>query len=378
MLASRRPAQTHAFVDQLRQTTFLQPKARVRLRRAFGKETDQSPTQRLREGALVIPQTLLDLAVRVGLALASLVVVIGKVLVAVVFQVVWPLVRLVEIWKRSEAGLAHGRFNRWMAETPPLRGLRDAVWHGLLDVTTLDLLATDMGRFVRWIWRRPTTWWRWIVGGLRLLLFPGVLAYLLVRFVLHSALSLVRAALVTAALLIALLIVLASGLISLLIVPVAAPILGLFQLGLTGVQNGYPVLLRAALKQRLIVIAGAAISFWVCFTQLVPSLGTELIPQVHQGEFNLELSMPVGTPLVRTAQVAEWVEGIAREIDGVDRVATTVGSDNSATSTADEGEHTARLTLRLVAGVTPDGESAIIEQLRRGLHNLPEVETEVS
>ena len=206
MLASRRPAQTHALVDQLRQTTFLQPKARVRLRRALGKETDQSPTQRLREGALVIPQTLLDLAVRVGLALASLVVVIGKVLVAVVFQVVWPLVRLVEIWKRSEAGLAHGRFNRWMAETPPLRGLRDAVWHGLLDVTTLDLLATDMGRFVRWIWRRPTTWWRWIVGGLRLLLFPGVLAYLLVRFVLHSALSLVRAALVTAALLIALLI----------------------------------------------------------------------------------------------------------------------------------------------------------------------------
>ncbi len=378
MLASRRPAQTHALVDQLRQTTFLQPKARVRLRRALGKETDQFPTQRLREGALVIPQTLLDLAVRVGLALASLVVVIGKVLVAVVFQVVWPLVRLVEIWKRSEAGLAHGRFNRWMAETPPLRGLRDAVWHGLLDVTTLDLLATDMGRFVRWIWRRPTTWWRWIVGGLRLLLFPGVLAYLLVRFVLHSALSLVRAALVTAALLIALLIVLASGLISLLIVPVAAPILGLFQLGLTGVQNGYPVLLRAALKQRLIVIAGAAISFWVCFTQLVPSLGTELIPQVHQGEFNLELSMPVGTPLVRTAQVAEWVEGIAREIDGVDRVATTVGSDNSATSTADEGEHTARVTLRLVAGVTPDGESAIIEQLRRGLHNLPEVETEVS
>ena len=378
MLASRRPAQTHALVDQLRQTTFLQPKARVRLRRAFGKETDQSPTQRLCEGALVIPQTLLDLVVRVGLALTSLVVVIGKVLVAVVFQVVWPLVRLVEIWKRSEAGLAHGRFNRWMAETPPLRGLRDAVWHGLLDVTTLDLLATDMGRFVRWIWRRPTTWWRWIVGGLRLLLFPGVLAYLLVRFVLHSALSLVRAALVTAALLIALLIVLASGLISLLIVPVAAPILGLFQLGLTGVQNGYPVLLRAALKQRLIVIAGAAISFWVCFTQLVPSLGTELIPQVHQGEFNLELSMPVGTPLVRTAQVAEWVEGIAREIDGVDRVATTVGSDNSATSTADEGEHTARVTLRLVAGIPPDGESAIIEQLRRGVHNLPEVETEVS
>ena len=45
------------------------------------------------------------------------------------------------------------------------------------------------------------------VGGLRLLLVPGVLAYLLVRFVLHSALSLVRATLVTAALLIALLIV---------------------------------------------------------------------------------------------------------------------------------------------------------------------------
>ncbi|MBT6145012.1 MAG: efflux RND transporter permease subunit, partial [Gemmatimonadetes bacterium] len=378
MLASRRPAQTHALVDQLRQTQFLQPRSRVRLRMAFGQDGELPLLQRLREAGLVIPQILLDLVVRLLLVVASLLVVILKVVAAVLFQIAWPVVRLVEVWRPSAKGPTYERVRGWMAATQPLRGLRDAVWPGLLDVTTLDLLAQDAGRVGHWVWRRPASWWRWSIALLRGVATPIAIAYLLVRFVLDSALSLVRAALVSVLLLLALLVVCVASLLSLLVVPVAAPILGLFQLGLDAVQRGYPILLRAALKQRLLVVAGAAVSFWACYTQLVPALGTELIPQVHQGQFNLELSMPVGTPLARTEQVAQWVEGIAVEIEDVDRVATTVGSDNSATSTADEGEHTARITVRLRDEVTLEEEAAVIDALRRGVRNLPEVETEIS
>ena len=378
MLASRRPTQTHAVLEQIAQSSFLQPLARIRLRRAFDREGTSSVRQRLREAALVIPQTLHDLTVRVVLVLASLLVVVTKTLAALVFQVIWPLVRLADVWRPSSAGPRYARVNAWMRHTPPLRGLRDAVWPGLLDLSTLHLLAADSGRVAAWVWRRPSSWWRWPVAGLRCVALPIVVAYLLIRFVLHSALSVVRALLVCAALLIALLAMSITGLVALLIVPVAAPILGLFQMGLTAIQDAYPVVLRAALKQRLLVIGGAAISFWLCYTQLIPALGTELIPQVRQGEFDLELSMPVGTPLERTEQIARWVEDIALEHPQVERVATTVGSDNSATSAADEGEHTARITVRLTKDIPPAGERSVIDALRYGVRDLAEVETEVS
>ncbi|MBT6627028.1 MAG: hypothetical protein HOB49_08470, partial [Gemmatimonadetes bacterium] len=155
MLASRRPTQTHAVLEQIAQSSFLQPLARIRLRRAFGREPTASARQRLREAALVIPQTLLDLTVRVALVLASLLVVVAKTLAALVFQVIWPLVRLVEVWRPAAAGSRYVRVNAWMSHTPPLRGLRDAVWPGLLDLSTLDLLAADTRRAAVWVWRRP-------------------------------------------------------------------------------------------------------------------------------------------------------------------------------------------------------------------------------
>src|SRR6185436_1248391 len=37
-------------------------------------------------------------------------------------------------------------------------------------------------------------------------------------------------------------------------------------------------------------------------------LGTELLPEVHQGEFTFEVGLPVGTPLERTIAALEEVE----------------------------------------------------------------------
>ena len=72
------------------------------------------------------------------------------------------------------------------------------------------------------------------------------------------------------------------------------------------------------------------------------------------------------------------VEQGALGLDAVERVATTVGSDGAATSSAAEGEHTARVTIYLKDGTTPADEDRIIEKLRQRLRTLPEVSTEVS
>ena len=90
-----------------------------------------------------------------------------------------------------------------------------------------------------------------------------------------------------------------------------------------------------------------------CWQQLLPRLGQELIPQVHQGEFNMRVALPVGTPLEKTASVVERIETVASNQPEVERMATTVGTDQSASSSSDEGEHTAEITLKLAGVLLP-------------------------
>ena len=111
---------------------------------------------------------------------------------------------------------------------------------------------------------------------------------------------------------------------------------------------------------------------------LAGSVGGIGANQVHQAEFNLDISLPVGTPLEKTADVARRVEAVTQVQPEVLRVSTTVGTDMSATSSAEEGEHTAQVTIKMQAGSTAFQEEALIERLRFLLRDLPEVEIEVS
>ena len=102
-------------------------------------------------------------------------------------------------------------------------------------------------------------------------------------------------------------------------------------------------------------------------------LGVELLPEVHQGRFAVELSMPVGTPLDRTVKVSELAEAEVQQIPGVARVHAVIGSDGRADAKSDEGEHSARLLVQL----QPDGDYKVLEkqvadQVRGRLQRLPD------
>ncbi len=160
--------------------------------------------------------------------------------------------------------------------------------------------------------------------------------------------------------------------------PLIKPLLNLFERGFNLIQKGYPVLLAWSLRNPAIVLGVALAAFLVTTFGVVPKLGRELIPQVHQGEFNLDITLPVGTPLERTAMVARVVEDEALRHDEVERIATAIGTENTATSSSEEGEHTARVTVRIRDGLGARDEDALIDRIRANLANLPETKLEVS
>jgi len=151
-----------------------------------------------------------------------------------------------------------------------------------------------------------------------------------------------------------------------------------FQAGYQRLAGRYDGLLRWALRRPGTVVGVAFGSFAVALAVL-PMLGTELIPELHQGRLTAELALPVGTPLQRTEVVVSEAERIVRAHPLVDSVHATIGVDQQADASGDEGEHTARLRLQLVpGGDMAEHEQQVMEDLRRQLAGLDPLEVTMS
>ena len=76
---------------------------------------------------------------------------------------------------------------------------------------------------------------------------------------------------------------------------------------LEGTRKLYPGLLRGALRWRWAVLP-VAFGLFVAAVGLIPTLGTDLVPNLAQGEFAFRLKLAEGTPLHTTSEVMERVE----------------------------------------------------------------------
>jgi HAE1 family hydrophobic/amphiphilic exporter-1 len=120
------------------------------------------------------------------------------------------------------------------------------------------------------------------------------------------------------------------------------------------------------------------VAFLICWFVIVPRIGRELIPQVSQGEFNLDVTLPIGTPLERTADVAAQIDAAVQAEPEVERTALTVGAEEGASTSISAGEHTARLTIKLKAGLPAFSEPRLIERIRDRFRTLPAAKLEIS
>ncbi len=146
--------------------------------------------------------------------------------------------------------------------------------------------------------------------------------------------------------------------------------------GLGGLQRLYPRGLRWALRHPAAVVALALLLF-AGTAWLASRLDSELLPEVHQGEFTVEVALPVGTPLEETDVVLRPVEdAILAERESIDKLLLTVGYDAASSQRSDEGEHTARFKV-LLDSSDPALEQRVITRLRRRFADIPDLEARV-
>jgi len=150
---------------------------------------------------------------------------------------------------------------------------------------------------------------------------------------------------------------------------VFAPFLFVFERILRTTSRVYPHVLGHVLRWRAGVIA-VCVALFLYSLYLVPRLGTELIPRIHQGQFTIRIEQPEGTPLEETSRDAAPIEAMVLEEDFVETVFSEIGSEPSGEGALEEqrGENTAELTVAMAdLGRAVQEEDLLIDRLRRGL-----------
>ncbi len=131
-------------------------------------------------------------------------------------------------------------------------------------------------------------------------------------------------------------------------------------------------IVRSPTNARLTLVVAVLLMAWTVRT--ASTLGSELLPEVYQGEVVGRIAMQVGTPLEETNLVARLAEEALDNHPDVAWVSSTVGVPRDEINQPDEGEHTARITI----GLRPQedmqsAEERLMAFLRSQLSDLPEL-----
>jgi HAE1 family hydrophobic/amphiphilic exporter-1 len=156
------------------------------------------------------------------------------------------------------------------------------------------------------------------------------------------------------------------------------PMVTLSASGLAVLNRIYPRTLNWALNHSGAVLIGVVLCGWVTW-EIGRRLDSELLPEVHQGEFTFEVNLPVGTPIEKTTAILDDIEQtILAEKQDIRSLLVTFGFDATNIRRSDEGEHSARFKMVLVPNRDQAAtEDRVVRRLRSMFANVPDVEFRV-
>ena len=157
-----------------------------------------------------------------------------------------------------------------------------------------------------------------------------------------------------------------------------SPFVKVTQGGYDRLERRYVPLLHWALAHRGKVVASAVALFLITLA-LYPRLGTELIPQLSQGEFIVDLRLPPGTPLGETDRVVERAQRASMQLDGVALSYSVSGTGNRLDANpVDAGDNTGKLSITMATSASRAQEAAAMAALRAELDQIPGLQYQFS
>jgi HAE1 family hydrophobic/amphiphilic exporter-1 len=236
-----------------------------------------------------------------------------------------------------------------------------ALWENFMILSPLDTFATSMST--------PKFFLFWLVAwGYNILRFIiTAFSFVFVRFFLS---------------LLGMGIVFFKGLavmVLAVIFPVMKSLIFLFNKLLKAIYNFYPRLLETSLKKSTQVITVVVVLFAFTLLVVLPRLGSELIPEVHQGTLYVNATFPVGTPVERSDELLQKISQKIRQIELVKSISFYAGTTKDELQEKEVGEHIGKITVVLKkTRDIQEAETVVIANLRSLLKNFTDLDYNIS
>jgi len=158
---------------------------------------------------------------------------------------------------------------------------------------------------------------------------------------------------------------------------ILSPALNLVQRFLKSLEQGYRAVLVLALKAKALVLI-ATLAFTAATYALIPRLGFDVIPSMSQGEFYVEVQLPVGSAIERTDKVLKQLADVAALQPEIDRSYAQAGTGQQMTVDPNVGgSHWGRLNIILKDSATTADEERLIQLFRDAVSSMPDLTAKI-
>jgi HAE1 family hydrophobic/amphiphilic exporter-1 len=142
------------------------------------------------------------------------------------------------------------------------------------------------------------------------------------------------------------------------------PLLWVFDKFFVQIEKLYLNALKQALRvRRLVLMAVVAVS--LASVLLLSKLGMELIPDMSQGEFFVEINLPAGSQLENTDRVIADLANFTADLEGVKRTYTLAGTESLMNvSTSQGGEYWGKLNVVMQNASSAQISQNVIDKMR--------------
>ncbi len=154
----------------------------------------------------------------------------------------------------------------------------------------------------------------------------------------------------------------------------AAPLLAAFRVGFERLEAAYSNGLAGVLRRPVVTVL-VAFALLAASLAIFPRLGRELVPELIQGEFYVDLELPPGTHLDVTQRRIAALERFAADLDGVTTVYSITGSSNEQGGVAGERrENIGQLVIGVAPPVSREKEESLMAALRGAIERQGDLE----
>lgn len=172
-------------------------------------------------------------------------------------------------------------------------------------------------------------------------------------------------------------ITLLSRLVSRLFALLFKPVIAAVRWFLSQLELKYQWFLQQALQAKSLTIGLTLIIAAACYS-LLPRLGADVIPNMNQGEFYVEIQLPVGSAIEQTDKLMTRLALLAKEQTTVEKTYAQAGT--GAQMTVDPsigGSHWGRLNVVLQPNTTTLQQQQLITLFRQELALWPDVKVKI-